>query len=127
MRFGQLISRFLLVAVAASFLAACAPRPDPSAHLPSRSARAVLQISRGGGMVAPHLPIDRIPQLTLWDDGTVLFGASDGTIRVGTISASTRDALLAQARVLYSMQRRMSQFMATDLPSTSFSLETEAG
>ena len=106
-----------------------APFPAPTVHSESVGLgdQAVLQIVRGGGMVVYFEAAKRVPEVTLWGDGRVVFVAPDGVIREARLEPATVDHLVDAATVLYDLADHYTAFLVSDAPSTLFSVETVRG
>lgn len=91
------------------------------------SGRAVLQIWDPGDVV-PWRPADRIPEVTLWADGRVVFPGPDGVIRQARLEPHTMARLIEAARVLYQMKDHYSASGSISVHgSTFFTVETRRG
>jgi hypothetical protein len=106
-----------------------APFPAPTVHSESVGLgdQAVLQIVQGGGMVVYFEAAKRVPEVTLWGDGRVVFVAPDGVIREARLEPATVDYLVDAATVLYDLADHYTAFLVSDAPSTLFSVETVRG
>jgi hypothetical protein len=86
----------------------------------------VLQIHSPGWRSDPQ-PADILPEVTLWGDGRVIFGASDGSLQEGRLSAAEVERLVEAATVVYTLSERYEDLQGSDLPTRVYSVQTSLG
>jgi hypothetical protein len=112
----------LLLIVASLGCALRGQVPASSPQVPPPSVRAVFQLQWGGGMGGVNLA-----HVTLWEDGTTLSGDPGKSLRIGSIGLARLAQLMDQARVLYDLDDRYTAIHGDDLPTATFTVETERG
>ncbi|MDA1095903.1 MAG: hypothetical protein O3B84_01415, partial [Chloroflexi bacterium] len=128
-----------VVAFAAGACAPAAPVPDDAGVTEAdsnakngvgtttdRNPTPIFQVMTGGGL-GGGLTLDRIPRITIWSDGRVVFLSTDGTAREGMLTIAERNRVIEVADDLYNLDDEYSAFAATDAGGTVFTVESPRG
>ncbi len=112
-------------------LSACTQR-SPSFDYPSDAP--VLQINLTGGMVGYWHAAARVPLVTVWENGRVVFVSREeryeperALIRETQLSKSTVRPLLVEADILHELDDHYSAFAVTDAGTATFSIQSAGG
>lgn len=124
MRWAGAVTLFLVLT-----LTGCGAREPAATAKPSYSFQpdeVVLQIYSPGWRSNPQ-PVELVPEVTLWGNGRVLFGAADGSLQESRLTDSDVQRLVQAATVLYSLSGRYEDLQGTDLPQRVYSVQTSRG